>query len=62
MGNVTEMTECTETLRYSSLSDKLYIDDLKAIDTVLGSIYTEKGGKPLNMRNIEHIEIVGVEY
>lgn len=62
MGNTTEMTEGTETLRYSSLSDELYIDDLKAVDTVFGSIYTKKGGEPLNMRNIEHIEIVGVEY
>lgn len=62
MGNVTEMTECTEALSYSSLSDKLYIDDLKAVDTVLGSIYTKKNGESLNMRNIEHIEIVGVEY
>jgi len=62
MGNVTEMTECTEALSYSSLSNKLYIDDLKAVDTVLGSIYTKKNGESLNMRNIEHIEIVGVEY
>lgn len=61
-GNVTELTEAVETLRYSSSSDRLYIDDLKEVNTVIGSIYTKKGGEPLNMRNIEHIEIVGVEY
>lgn len=42
MGNITELTEATETLCYTTMSDKLYIDDLKEVNTVFGSIYTKK--------------------
>lgn len=62
MGKITELTEATETLCYTTMSDKLYIDDLKEVNTVFGSIYTKKGCEPLKMRNIEKIEIVTIKY
>lgn len=61
-GTVLEVTEYTETLGYSSSADKLYIDDIKTIGTVFGSRQTKKNGETLNMKNIENIEVVSVEY
>lgn len=61
-GNITEMTGYVETLCYRSLSDKLYIDDLKAVNTVFGCNNIKKNGETLRMRNIENIEIVSVGY
>lgn len=61
-GTVIEVTEYVETLGYSSQADKLYIDDLKTINTVFGSKHTKKNGEVLNMKNIENIEIVNIEY
>jgi len=61
-GSVTEMTEAKESLSYSSLSDKLYIDDLKAINTIFCSVNTKKNGERVEIRNIENIEIVKVKY
>lgn len=61
MGTVTELDEATETLCYSTLSDELYLDDLKNVTTTFGCIYKEKGKKPLKIKNIEKIEIVRVK-